>query len=286
MKKTFFILSALVAASFSGEAATSVIVDFGSTSGPISGGNTFSTPPAGGGSSGTYTGNDARITDLVNTGGQSTGWTLTTTGLRWDNSMSAKNQAEDAWNTGTAMSDLTQSLGADSGFGHSCWGDNVLIASSGVSTLTLSGLTVGQSYTISLGVGRGDNSFGGGSSTSQKNSSKFTIDLTNVTSSSSRYSMNNDGLWTSLSAENDRYGNNLSHLQFGRDAAEAGIMQLEVTPDENGTISFDLYSNTKTGASYQAIDFMTITTVPEPAGSVLLASGVLLLSFRRKTNRD
>lgn len=279
MKNTFFILSALVATSFLGEAATSVIVDFGSTSGSISGGNTFSTPPSGGGSSGTYTDDNARITDLATTGGQSTGWTLTTTGLRWDSSMSAKVQDENAWNNGTAMSDLTGSLGTNSGFGYSCWGDNVLIATSGVSTLTLSGLTIGQTYTISLGVGRGDSGFGINSN------QKFTIDLKTGISSSSRYSMNNDGLWTELTATEDAYHNTLSHLQFGRNTAKAGIMQLEVTPDENGTISFDLYSNTKNGASYQAIDFMTITTVPEPAGSVLLASGVLLLSFRRKTNQ-
>lgn len=249
------------------EASTVAVVDFGDNKGTFTNGNTFLTPPAGGGSSGTYTGDDAKVANIVDQNGTSTGWTLETTGLRWDASPGSKAFADTVWDNGTAMSDLTTSLGTTPSDFYSCWGDNALIGMDGKTTLTLSGLTVGQTYTISLGIGRGDAGF------SQTPGHNFKIDLSAGTASSGKYALNSMGTWNSLT--------NLDQtLTFNQAGANAAIVQWELTPDADGKISFDFYSSQV--KSYQGLDFLTIQQVPEPASAILLLGGMMVLPFRRK----
>lgn len=193
--------------------------------------------------------------DLKDTDGISSGWSFSVTNLRGE----VAYVQESKWQAGAPLFDgfSKDVLGLDGRLAGQIWQDsNNLGSSSGTaSMLTFSGLLAGETYAVSLGIGRLD----AGSAT--------TFNLQAGTFVDGYSFMGN-------SADKTVIENGTSSITTGSN--NPGVAVFYVQADDEGKIAISGWGQ------YQGLAFASIGSVPEPASASLGLLGLGMLMMRRR----
>lgn len=193
--------------------------------------------------------------DLKDTDGISSGWSFSVTNLRRD----AAYVQESKWQAGAPLFDgfSKDVLGLDGRLAGQIWQDSNSLGNSSetASMLTFSGLLAGETYAVSLGIGRYD----AGSAT--------TFNLQAGTFVDGYSFMGN-------SADKTVIENGTSSITTGSN--NPGVAVFYVQADDEGKIAISGWGQ------YQGLAFASIGSVPEPASASLGLLGLGMLMMRRR----
>ena len=179
--------------------------------------------------------------------------------------------SESLWDGNQYFTDFVNSLQLASGDASSfsdIWRDGLNSMpnsglNSGIANITFSGLVAGQTYTISLGMGRAD-----------QTNSTTAISTTSGTLLGGSW-FQSDGTFGSTAFT--EYQSNSANLQ--------AIASYDITADASGKIQLSMSNSTQ----FAAFQFVTISdgrdNIPEPGSAALALLGFSALGFRRRRKR-
>lgn len=194
--------------------------------------------------------------DLKDTDGISSGWSFSVTNMRGELGNYVQ---ESKWQAGAPLFDEFSEdvLGLDGRLAGQIWQDSISLGNSSgtASMLTFSGLLAGETYAVSLGIGRYD----AGTAT--------TFNLQSGTFVDGYSFMGN-------SADKTVIENGTSSITTGSN--NPGVAVFYVQADDEGKIAISGWGQ------YQGLAFASIGSVPEPASASLSLLGLGMLMMRRR----